>query len=129
MQQQRRKQKGFTLIELMIVVAIIGVLSAIAIPAYEDYVSRSSASSGLATLKALQTPAELEWQDNGTLSTVGALGTTANANTLGTIAVNSPDISFTFAGGALTGTAITLTRGATGWTCANGTGVAIEGCN
>jgi len=53
----RRKQDGFTLIELMIVVAIIGILAAIAIPAFINYVKRSKTSEAPANLKALFTGA------------------------------------------------------------------------
>ena len=47
MKQNYRAQKGFTLIELMIVIAIIGILAAIALPAYQDYTARAQASEGL----------------------------------------------------------------------------------
>ncbi|MGQ7242433.1 pilin [Salinicola sp. V024] len=63
MQQTRKqishRQSGFTLIELMIVVAIIGILAAIAIPQYQNYVARSQAASALATLRSVVTQAEL----------------------------------------------------------------------
>jgi len=49
-------QKGFTLIELMIVVAIIGILAAIALPAYQDYTARAQASEALTILGGLKTP-------------------------------------------------------------------------
>ncbi len=51
----KRMQQGFTLIELMIVVAIVGILAAIALPAYQDYVIRSKMSEGVAALAACKT--------------------------------------------------------------------------
>jgi type IV pilus assembly protein PilA len=57
MQKMRRSQGGFTLIELMIVVAIIGILAAIAIPAYQDYVKRSKLSEVLYIFDAVATGA------------------------------------------------------------------------
>ncbi|EOB4246111.1 pilin [Vibrio metschnikovii] len=117
------KQQGFTLIELMIVVAIIGVLAAVAVPAYKDYVTKSEASSAIATLRALQTPAELYIQEHGKLEDVTKLGTSEKANGLGELSITSSDKSYSIIfkftkEGALKDQTITLKRDDTnGWTC------------
>jgi type IV pilus assembly protein PilA len=64
----KKMQQGFTLIELMIVVAIIGILAAIAIPAYQDYTIRAQVSEGLSLADGAKT-AVAEWFTNkGTFS-------------------------------------------------------------
>ena len=67
-----RKQQGFTLIELMIVVAIIGILAAIALPAYQDYLGRSQASEALTATAGLRTDIGVYLSENADLTGVGS---------------------------------------------------------
>jgi type IV pilus assembly protein PilA len=64
----KKLQQGFTLIELMIVVAIIGILAAIAIPAYQDYVARAQVSEAATLMDGLKTPVANAFTTLGTLT-------------------------------------------------------------
>jgi len=70
-------QQGFTLIELMIVVAIIGVLAAVAVPAYQDYVSKSQVTAGLAEIFPAETQVDILVSNGVSAADVTAFSTTS----------------------------------------------------
>jgi len=74
-------QKGFTLIELMIVVAIIGILAAIAIPAYQDYTARAQMSEAVTLTDGLKTKVSEVFAQTGTCP-ANSVAATATANGL-----------------------------------------------
>ena len=75
-------QKGFTLIELMIVVAIIGILAAIAIPAYQNYTAKSQVAAGLAEISPAKTNAEAKLAEgiSDPIASATALGVQASTS-------------------------------------------------
>lgn len=95
-------QKGFTLIELMIVVAIIGILAAVAIPQYQNYIAKSQMTRVVGELSALKTSAEaLLMEGNVPSGDASILGFTSSDLLVG----NKPTISFQDDGsGTITGT-------------------------
>jgi len=69
MQLKQRAQQGFTLIELMIVAAIIGILAAVAIPQYKDYTAKAKAGNALSSVDSFKNAVALCGQEEGGLAT------------------------------------------------------------
>jgi type IV pilus assembly protein PilA len=119
----KKMQKGFTLIELMIVVAIIGILAAVALPAYQDYTVRAKVSELMLSASSAKTCITESYQGAGGsfLSTISADCSIAAVGKVSSAAVGSSGISVF--GNSSIGAAVSIvmsatpTTGTITWTC------------
>jgi len=125
----KKFQQGFTLIELMIVVAIIGILAAIAIPAYQDYTIRAQVSEGVNLADGLKTPMADYYNDQGAWPANGTGGIATDISIIGkyvskVVTTTGGTITATYgvdANSKIQGATITLTatdnQGSISWAC------------
>ena len=134
--QTKKAEGGFTLIELMIVVAIIGILAAVAIPAYQNYVAKSKFAAALAEVSGGKTGYDVKMNEGGAPADVAEAGLSATATTnceFSLVTEGGGGIACEIQGGpgAAQGT-ITLNRSDAGaWTCETDIAEEVRGttCN
>ena len=127
-----RKQSGFTLIELMIVVAIIGILASIAIPAYQRYVIRSQITEGLSLSGSAKAVVSEFYMENGAWPTNNSeaglpIGTEIRGDFTKQVVVENNVIAIMYginAHGHISGNIVSLTAfnnaGSVSWSCTSG---------
>lgn len=129
-----KKQQGFTLIELMIVIAIIAILMAIAIPAYQDYAVRTKVSEGINLAGASKLAAAETYSATGVFPATQASYGLPAANTITgkyvtSVTTNAGLITIRYSGaepkinGATLQLSASTTAGAVQWKCKKGTGI------
>ena len=123
---KRLDQRGFTLIELMIVVAIIGILAAVALPAYQDYTIRAKVSELVLAAAGFKTTITEKATTDGTLASAGSGLTITTAGRVTGGSVTTTGIITITGSSAAVGTAVTiiltpsLGGGRVAWACTTG---------
>lgn len=102
-----RRPSGFTLIELMVVVAIIAILSAIAYPAYTDYITRARIADGISGLATMRVKMEQYFQDNRTYAGVSPTPAACTSTSIAPLPGNTA--YFTYGCSNLTASTYTVT--------------------